>query len=57
MREWITDDKVGGDFLQTIRNGVIDTGRNLSEPPGGNAKAIASAITEDFTLMGGTVLC
>ncbi|MEE4575751.1 GNAT family N-acetyltransferase [Pseudomonas alliivorans] len=53
MREWIADDKVGGDFLQTIRNGVIDTGRNLSEPLGGSAKDIACAVTEDFRLMGG----
>lgn len=53
MREWITDDKVGSDFLQSIRNGVLDTGRDLSEPLGGNANAIACALTEDSLLMGG----
>ncbi|WP_163020017.1 GNAT family N-acetyltransferase, partial [Pseudomonas viridiflava] len=36
-----------------MRNGVIDTGRDLSEPLGGNAKAIACALTEDSLLMGG----
>lgn len=53
MREWITDDKVGSDVLQSIRNGVIDTGRDLSEPLGGNASSIACALTEDSLLMGG----
>ena len=53
MRKWITDDNLDSSFLQAIRNGVIDTGRDLSEPLGGNAKAIACALTEDSLLMGG----
>lgn len=53
MRKWITDDNLDSSFLQAIRNGVIDTGRDLSEPLGGNASSIACALTEDSLLMGG----
>lgn len=39
--------------MQAIRSGVIDTGRELARTYGGNAQAIACAITEHSSLVGG----
>ncbi|WP_164708225.1 GNAT family N-acetyltransferase, partial [Pseudomonas viridiflava] len=49
----MTDDNLDSSFLQAIRDGVIDAERDLSEPLGGNANAIACALSEESMLMGG----
>lgn len=53
MKEWITNQQVDTSFMQAIRSGVIDTGRELARTYGGNAQAIACAITEHSSLVGG----
>lgn len=53
MREWITDGAIDPTFLHTIRDGVINTGRDLSLSHGGHSEPIACAVTENASLIGG----
>jgi GNAT superfamily N-acetyltransferase len=53
MRKWITNEHVDANVLQTIRSGVIETGRELARTYGGYAQPIACAVTERSSLIGG----